>query len=460
MNRTAAALAGFVLTTLVLMAPAAAPAYAEPRFAPIPKAVITDPRRDSAHPADMAAFTLPIGGTKVNALMYLASGDQPHPTMLFLHGFPGNETNIDLMQAVRRAGWNVLKINYRGSWGSPGKFSFAGARVDGEAATAFLFDPANVSKYHIDTRKIVVAGHSMGGFMAADAAAAEPRVAGTVLIDAWDIGKEKAGITGPAARKAAIEGMRPDTVPLAGTSADLLVKEIEATSAKLDLEALSARIANRPVLMIGAEHANAPTMRKLAAAAKAAQGAAVTETYMDTDHSFSDSRIAMEAAVVRWLGQFDPASAKTGGAQIPLKAAYDENNPFAKILRGETAVPKVYEDDQVLAFMDYAPAEPGHVLVISKTSKARNILEIAPADLSRIMAVAARVGQAQVDGLGVQGFTIVQNNGVGQSVPHLHIHVIPRIAGKPMQFVENEKGDPKDIEAMAAKIRAAMKPPQ
>jgi diadenosine tetraphosphate (Ap4A) HIT family hydrolase/pimeloyl-ACP methyl ester carboxylesterase len=454
MNRTAAALASLAL----LAGSLAAPAHAEPRFASIPKAVIADPARDAAHPADMAAFTVPTGGVRVNALMYLASGDQPHPTMLFLHGFPGNETNIDLMQAVRRAGWNVMRINYRGSWGSPGKFSFANARADGEAATAFLLDPANVAKYHIDPARIVVAGHSMGGFMAADAVSAEPRVAGAVLIDAWDIGKEKTQITSPAARKAAAEAMRPDTVPLAGTSAELLVKEIETNASRLDLEALSARIASRPVLLIGAEHAGAPTTRKLAAAAKAAQGAAITETYMDTDHSFSDSRIALEAEVVRWLGQFNPASAKPGGAQIPLKAAYDDNNPFAKILRGEIVVPKVYEDDQVLAFMDYAPAEPGHVLVISKTSKARNILEIAPADLSRIMAVAARVGQAQVDGLGVQGFTIVQNNGVGQSVPHLHIHVIPRTAGKPLQFVENEKGDPKDIAAMADKIRAAMKP--
>ncbi len=450
MHRTVAALSALFLSAL------AVPALSEPRLPPIPKAVIADPERDAAHPAGMAAFTVPTGGVGVNAMMYLASGDQPHPTLLFLHGFPGNETNIDLMQAVRRAGWNVLRINYRGSWGSPGKFSFANARADGEAAVAFLFDPANVAKYHIDTSKIVVAGHSMGGFMAADAAAAEPRVAGTVLIDAADLGK-RWPITDPASRKAAVEAIRPDTVPLAGTSAELLVKEIETDKAKLDLEALSARIANRPLLMVGAEHAQAPTTRKLAAAARQAQAVALTETYMDTDHSFSDSRIALEAEVIRWLGRFDPASARPGTPQIPLKAPYDENNPFAKILRGEIVVPKVYEDDQVLAFMDHAPAEPGHVLVISKTSKARNILEISPQDLSRLMAVAARVGHAQVDGLGVEGFTIVQNNGVGQSVPHLHIHVIPRQAGKPLMFVENEKGDPKAIEALAAKIRAAMK---
>jgi diadenosine tetraphosphate (Ap4A) HIT family hydrolase/acetyl esterase/lipase len=435
----------------------AAPSHAEPRFAPIPKAVIADPARDAAHPADMAVFTVPTGGVRVNAMMYLASGDQPHPTMLMLHGFPGNETNIDLMQAARRAGWNVMRINYRGSWGSPGKFSFANARADGEAAVAFLNDSANIAKYRIDPKRIVVAGHSMGGFMAADASAADPRVAGTVLLDAWDIGKLKDQMVDAATRKAAIEQRRPDTLPLAGTSAELLIKEIETDAAKLDLEALSARIADRPLLMIGAEHAGAPTTRKLAAAARQAQAKALTETYMDTDHSFSDSRIALEAEVLRWLGQFDPASAKVGTPQVPLKSAYDEANPFARILRGEIVVPKVYEDDQVLAFMDHAPAEPGHVLVISKTSKARNLLEISPQDLSRLMAVAARVGQAQVDGLGVEGFTIVQNNGVGQSVPHLHIHVIPRTAGKPLMFVENEKGDPKAIEAVAAKIRGAMK---
>jgi hypothetical protein len=177
--------------------------------------------------------------------------------------------------------------------------------------------------------------------------------------------------------------MRPDTVPLAGTSPELLVKEIETTAAKLDLEALSAKVADRPLLVIGAEYAGAPTSRKLAAAARAAGAKDLTETYFPTDHSFSDSRIALEAEVLRWLGRFDPASAKPAGAFTPLKAAYDEANPFARILRGEQQAPKIYEDDQVLVFMDRAPAEIGHALVISKTSKARNMLEIAPADLAR-----------------------------------------------------------------------------
>lgn len=433
-------------------------AQAEARFQPLPRAVFVDPPRDTKAPADMAAFTLPTGGVAVNAMMYLASGDKPHPTLLMLHGFPGNETNIDLMQAVRRAGWNVLRINYRGSWGSPGQFSFASARADGEAAVAFLRDPANVAKYRIDPARIVVAGHSMGGFMAADASAADPTVAGTILIDAWDIGEEAAGITSPEARKAAAEAMRPDTAPLAGTSAERLIKEIETDAAKLDLQALSAKVSDRPLLMIGAEHAGAPTTRKLAAAARAAGAKDLTETYLPTDHSFSDSRIALEAEVLRWLGRFDPPTAKPAGALVPIKGAYDEANIFARILRSEAPATRIYEDDQVLVFMDRAPAMAGHALVISKTSKARNIVEIDPADLARMLAVAAKVGQAQMSALGVGGFTLVQNNGVGQSVPHLHIHVIPRVAGVPLEFNENKVGDPADIEAVAVKLRAALKP--
>lgn len=141
----------------------------------------------------------------------------------------------------------------------------------------------------------------------------------------------------------------------------------------------------------------------------------------------------------------------------PLKGAYDPNNPFARIIRGELPAYKVYEDAEVLAFMDRAPMEPGHVLVISKTSKARNLLEMDPRDLAKVMAVVQKVGQAEVDALGVDGFMILQNNGAGQSVPHLHVHVIPRVAGKRVCLTENAVAAPKALEAMAARIRTAMR---
>lgn len=172
-------------------------------------------------------------------------------------------------------------------------------------------------------------------------------------------------------------------------------------------------------------------------------------------------RIAVLAAVLLSVSTSAIAQVSPGAATpkrfAPLSAPYDEGNVFAKIIRGEAPAHKVYEDKDVLAFMDIAPMEPGHVLVISKTSQARNLLDMDPADLAKVMAVVQRVGRAEIEALGLEGFMVLQNNGVGQSVPHLHVHVIPRVAGKPASLVENARADPKDLEAMAARIRAAMK---
>jgi predicted alpha/beta-fold hydrolase len=94
---------------LMALALLAAPAAAEPSPA------ITDPPIDAAHPAGIKAFIIPAQDGAMNAVLYRAAGEGPHPTLLLLHGFPGNEQNLDLAQAARRAGWNVLTLHYRGS---------------------------------------------------------------------------------------------------------------------------------------------------------------------------------------------------------------------------------------------------------------------------------------------------------------------------------------------------------
>src|SRR4029453_12265496 len=91
----------------------------------IPIAITTDPPRDPAHPARKEVIHVPSGGAIINGVVYTASGAGPHPTFVFFHGLPGTERNLDLAQAVRRAGWNAVFVNYRGSWGSGGSFRFA-----------------------------------------------------------------------------------------------------------------------------------------------------------------------------------------------------------------------------------------------------------------------------------------------------------------------------------------------
>src|SRR3954464_4327200 len=135
----------------------AAPAFGHVPPAQINPAIYTDPPHDKAHPAAMEVLHIPSGGVKINGVAYTAAGLGPHPVLVLMHGLPGNEKNLDLAQAVRRAGGTVITFNYRGSWGSPGNFRFAGNLDDARAVLTYLRDPANAAKLGLDTRRIVLA---------------------------------------------------------------------------------------------------------------------------------------------------------------------------------------------------------------------------------------------------------------------------------------------------------------
>jgi histidine triad (HIT) family protein len=142
---------------------------------------------------------------------------------------------------------------------------------------------------------------------------------------------------------------------------------------------------------------------------------------------------------------------------MSLIGAYDPDNIFAKILRGEIPSVKVFEDADVLAFMDVFPQSKGHTLVISKTSKARNVLEIAPGDLERLIVGVQRVAKAVEAALKPDGLLITQFNGApaGQTVFHLHFHIIPRY--QEVEMVGHGRAGMADAEALtplAAQIAA------
>src|SRR3974390_96678 len=155
-------------------------------MAQVPAAISSDPTVNHTDPASMEQLEIASHGANMNALIYLAAGAGPHPTVILLHGFPGYEQNLDLAQSIRRAGWNVLFFHYRGSWGSPGSFSFANSIEDTQAAIGWARDPQNAKKYRIDPERIVLIGHSMGGFMAS-AAGRDPKLQGVAMLAAWNI---------------------------------------------------------------------------------------------------------------------------------------------------------------------------------------------------------------------------------------------------------------------------------
>src|SRR6202000_1146956 len=154
----------------------------------LPSAITSDPAPDTTYPAAMETFQIPSHGAMLNALAYIAEGAGPHPVVLLLHGVPGTEKNPALAQAIRRDGWNVVYFDYRGSWGSPGDFSFTHSIEDTQSAIAYVRDPTNTKKLRADPTNILLIGHSMGGFMARYAAAQDPAIKAVGLISAADMG--------------------------------------------------------------------------------------------------------------------------------------------------------------------------------------------------------------------------------------------------------------------------------
>ena len=137
--------------------------------------------------------------------------------------------------------------------------------------------------------------------------------------------------------------------------------------------------------------------------------------------------------------------------------AYDTNNIFAKILRGEIPAHVVYEDEATLAFMDVMPAVDGHVLVIPKTP-ARNLLDVAPADLAAVIATVQKMALAVKAAFLADGVTLQQfsEKAGGQEVFHLHFHVMPRQMADTVRRLPRPFADPQVLAAHAAKIRAAL----
>jgi len=142
---------------------------------------------------------------------------------------------------------------------------------------------------------------------------------------------------------------------------------------------------------------------------------------------------------------------------MSLDGAYDEANVFSKILKGEIPAVRVFEDDQVLVFMDAFPQAKGHMLVVSKTSKARNLIEAEAKTLGRMIGAVQKACVAAKAALQPDGIIVTQFNGApaGQTVFHLHFHIIPRWEGDPLAKHGGGMASPGELKALADQISAA-----
>jgi uncharacterized protein len=270
--------------------------------------------RQSA-PASMQSFQIPSHGALLNAFVYVAAGAGPHPVVVLLHGFPGNERNLDLAQDIRRAGWNVLYFDYRGSWGSTGDFSFSHGIEDTAAAVDYLRSPIMAKILRLDPARIVLIGHSMGGFMAVQDAAADHRILGVGLISAADLGG-RIPLPLPKERQhAAIKALsaaydREGMDPISGSTPEELAHDTLANAERWSFMAKVESLKSRAALIITSDDAYARGDETFAAALRRAGDSRVATLHLHTDHVYSDQRGALAAAVLRWLATVSPATAR------------------------------------------------------------------------------------------------------------------------------------------------------
>lgn len=231
-------------------------------------------------------------GQWLPAIYYGAAGAGPHPTVILLHGYPGNEKNLDVAQGLREAGFNVMFFHYRGAWGAQGDFGFMNAEADVQAAIQFLTQAANARDLRIDLQQVSLVGHSMGGHMAIAGLQQNPEVRCAVAYDTANIGVTFSA--SDAEREANWVAYGDSLFMLRGWSGEKSRQEVARHAKHLDLRNHAAKIGQRPVLLVAANSEVIPIDRiqSLVTALEAAD-VPVTYTVVQDDHSFNNHRQAL-----------------------------------------------------------------------------------------------------------------------------------------------------------------------
>ncbi|MEW9548285.1 alpha/beta hydrolase family protein [Nonomuraea sp. NPDC050783] len=271
--------------------------------------LITDPPGGPGPRAATVPLTFDSAGTRLLGILHVPAGPGPHPVLILLHGFPGNERNFDLAHAASRAGYATLVFHYRGSWGMGGSWSWAHLMEDAAAAVAAVRDPATAAAHgldpgRLDPGRLALIGHSAGGFTALMTAAALPEVAAAGSLAGFDFGAAAAACRAdPAAATAYEQAWREELLPLSGTSAAALVAEMLEAGEAWRLSGLAGPLAGRPVLLVGAgrDTVAPPDVHHRPLVEAYGRSSLLDHHLLDTDHALADHRVALARTVIGFL---------------------------------------------------------------------------------------------------------------------------------------------------------------
>lgn len=261
---------------------------------------------DADYPADMATVEIQSNCNRMLGTFFTAQGKGPHPTMLLLHGFPGTENNFDCAHAFNRMGLNILVFHYRGTWGSDGSFSFMHALEDVHAAYSFLCEEQSAATFRIDRNKLIIAGNSVGGFLALSAVADGLDFAACVSISAFDLGTAGLRSIQSESEKETLERLFADCIgPTRGATVEMLMEEVRTYGAQWSLPNRAEQLAQCENLLIAGERdtVGPPSIHHDLLVQKLnRQKNCRTKAYkVDADHSFQDKRIWLTRTIANWL---------------------------------------------------------------------------------------------------------------------------------------------------------------
>ncbi|MES1221234.1 MAG: alpha/beta fold hydrolase [Bacteroidota bacterium] len=257
--------------------------------------VLQDIQWNNESHATSVEFNIPSSGSKLQGFIYKANGNQKHPTLLLLHGYPGNERNLDLAQVVRSRGWNVIYFDYRGSWASQGKFSFKNCVED--VVNVVSFCKKNANSLLIDTSNIVLFGHSMGGWVCLKALQQLPTVKKGFALSTWDIYGELKGIK--TEEQLIARAKQGGEYFVLNSSIKEIFDPVYKNPAYFNLSNGAKALAGKKIIMLDEHDQN----KKIAEDIKSANQSYFDYQVWQTDHPFTNKRVAVIKMVLEFLAK-------------------------------------------------------------------------------------------------------------------------------------------------------------
>ena len=260
--------------------------------------VLSDIAWDKHSPAGMTELFIPSGNALLAGFIYKANGAQRHPTLLLLHGYPGNERNLDLAQVVRARGWNVIYFDYRGSWASQGQFAFKNCVED--VVNVVTFCKKYQDSLQIDTSNMVLFGHSMGGWICLKALQQLPGIKKGFALSTWDIYSDyKNGLAEKAVNSMANNSTGGGGYFVLNSSLREIFSPVIKDPAYFNLANDGKALSKKQIIMLD-EH---PLNKQLADTLKSSHEAYFDYEVWPTDHPFTNKRVALIKKVLEFLAR-------------------------------------------------------------------------------------------------------------------------------------------------------------